>query len=62
MLTLAANACTCVDELMATAVILANPARVAAAVRVLRSAACTALAVVTPVPTVLVLTGVPTVT
>jgi len=47
---------------MATAVILANPARVAAAVRVLRSAACTALAVVTPVPTVLVLTGVPTVT
>ena len=62
MLTLAVNACTCVDELMATAVILANPVRVAAAVRVLRSASCTALAVVTPVPTVLVLTGVPTVT
>ena len=52
MLTLAVNACTCVDELMATAVILANPARVAAAVRVLRSAACTALAVVTPVPNI----------
>jgi len=62
MLTLAVNACTCVDELMATAVILANPARVAAAVRVLRSAACTTPAVVTPAPTVLVLTGVPTVT
>jgi len=40
------------EELMATAVILANPARVAATVRVLRSASCTALAVVTPVPTV----------
>ena len=52
MLLLSVNTATCVDVLMAPAEIDVKPANVDAALRVLKSAACAALAAVTPVPTV----------
>jgi hypothetical protein len=52
MLLLSVNTATCVDVLMAPAEIDVKPANVDADVRVLKSAACATLAVVTPVPTI----------
>jgi hypothetical protein len=52
MLVLSAGIFTCVDTPIATAAMFVTEAKVTAAVRVLRSAACAALDAVTPAPTV----------
>jgi len=52
MLLLSVNTATCVDVLMAPAEIEVHALNVTATVRVLKSAGCATLAVVTPVPTI----------